>query len=842
MNATRRIARFCASALTLVVLLTAFGALPGRAQSGGLSAALLSDGQFVYGPNAYDFDIPAWIETRAPHLMPYAAPLEGLAAYASVNPRLLLTLMELRTGLLSDPAADPENPFGWDETGFSGQVEAVNAVLTNAYYLHLHQYSALDPAERSLPPLTLADGSELAVAPEVNAGTYAVLAFLARTETADSLPAALQAFPALWADSFPGDDPLDESNQVYIPGSLTAQEIPPPSLLELPFARGQSWWFGGVHHNLGITGSDASSIDFANEWRYWMCPDPPDCMEGYAPYDLTPYPIRAAHADWITTIPGTRYGITAPCQATVYSRHDRTGWATRYYHLENVQAAPYVLSPIAQNQVLGYMADTKKEALCNGGDSSGHHVHFSLMFNGAFVPIEGAALSGWVVHGEYDNFGNLVAYGNGTYLSRDGTTIYAGGSVLNDYTPLTPDPLSPANGALLARTEPVVVSWTLRAEAQAYYVELLQGGTPIANSGWITATSYDFGLRPSGDYTWHVKARDASLEESPWSAAWALSVTAPDLEVTSLTAIPSLAMVGQPVQVQVVVTNVGTEAVPAGGFRLDLYLDRAPSGCGDFGDYSTVIASLAPGASQTVTFDLPGFPAVGDHSLRAYADSACLVEEVGEANNQRGPLPLGVRAPLPAGMHDDTDARIFYTGPWTTWDSGDLYGGSAHWVTAQGSAAEFIIQGSQFILTFTKDDDYGDVDVYVDGVYLATIEQHFDGSYTFFQQTWASPDLGGGLHLVRLVQAGPLGMEVDAVRVKAYVPPPAPPSNLQAVYAYDPSRVILTWTLSPDDGDLDGYRIFRNDSIVDEVVHGVAGPREGPRGPGGEGRRERGGV
>ncbi|MEZ0395395.1 MAG: CARDB domain-containing protein, partial [Anaerolineales bacterium] len=828
METKRLVLRVLAGALTLALLLTALGAVstpPVHAQAGGLSAAVLSDGQFVYGPNVNGFDLTAWLEANAPHLLPYAADLEGFASYASLNPRLLLALMELRTGLVSNLAADPANPFGWPQSGFEAQVQAAAEVLTSAYYLHLHRYSALDPAERSLPPLPLPDGSELTLAPEVNAGTYAVLAFLAQTETADSLPAALESLPAVWAVLFPADDPLDESNQVYIPGSLAAQSTPPPSMLQLPYQRGEAWRFWGVHHNMGYTGTDASSIDFTNEWRYWICPDPlNDCMEGYAPYDLSPYPIRAAHSGWITTIAGNKWGITAPCQATIYTNYDRTGWATRYYHLENVQATPGAPPvPIAQNAILGYMADTKKEALCNGGASSGHHVHFSLMYNGAFVPIDGTALTGWVIHPQYDASGNLVPYGSETYLSRGGQIIYAYQSIpiLNDYSPLTPEPLSPDNGSLLSRTTPVVVSWSTPPEAVAYFVELRRDGVLVAESGWITANTYDFGLQPWGTYTWRVKARDASLYESPWSTAWMLTVTIPDLTITDLSASPSLAAVGQPVTVSVTVTNSGTEAV-ASPFRLDLYLDDAPTGCSDFGGFSTTLPGLAAGASQTVTFDLPAFPAVGDHSLRAYADSACAIEESHDDNNQAGPLGLGVREPLPLGYHDDTDPRIVYSGAWTTWTSDDLYGGSAHYSLAQGSTADFIISGSKLTLIYTKDDEYGEMDVYVDGVYLATIDQN--SVATFFQQTWSSPDLGPGPHVIRLVQKAEGNydlIEVDAIRVREFIPPPAPVSNLQASYAYNPGRVLLTWTLSPDDSRIDGYRIFRNGVTVDEVLPGV---------------------
>ncbi len=66
-----------------------------------------------------------------------------------------------------------------------------------------------------------------------------------------------------------------------------------------------------------------------------------------------------------------------------------------------------------------------------------------------------------------------------------------------------------------------------------YYAELwLQGGSMLANSGWIPGTSWTTPALNAWDnptYTWHVRARDAShtVAMSPWSAADSFYIDGP---------------------------------------------------------------------------------------------------------------------------------------------------------------------------------------------------------------------------------------------------------------------------------------------------------------------------
>src|SRR4030067_859472 len=71
----------------------------------------VSNGEFVGGPNVGDFDIQAFLQNRDSPLAPYAQDVALWASYSSVNPRLLLAVLEFRYGLvtsLPDGAAQDE--------------------------------------------------------------------------------------------------------------------------------------------------------------------------------------------------------------------------------------------------------------------------------------------------------------------------------------------------------------------------------------------------------------------------------------------------------------------------------------------------------------------------------------------------------------------------------------------------------------------------------------------------------------------------------------------------------------------------------------------------------------
>ena len=365
----------------LAVFLSAFGgrtmlSVDAQEATAVASDYILSDGQFVYGPNIGDFNVKTWLEANAPHLLPYAENLYGRSEYYSINPKIYLTLLEMHSQLISAPRSELiEDPFGLTKAGFISQIEYLSETMTEAYYLHLYSYSPLPVSQRSLKPFITPGGITLKAASDTNAGTYAIIAGLAALDEKfiSSMLDNSQSngFYQTYLRLFGKDNPTDEKNHIYIRGEAGSL-VPSSNLLQLPYLQGLSWRFGGVHNSSGgTTFTDASSLDFYPWPGSWGS-------------DTSNMWVVAAAA-------GTPYRLSACSYKIIHS----DGWETSYYHLENTQ---FITGSIKQNDKIGVIANTEAEATCTGGAASGPHVHFSLRRNGAYVAINGTALSGWNVH------------------------------------------------------------------------------------------------------------------------------------------------------------------------------------------------------------------------------------------------------------------------------------------------------------------------------------------------------------------------------------------------------------------------------------------------------------
>jgi murein DD-endopeptidase MepM/ murein hydrolase activator NlpD len=73
-----------------------------------------------------------------------------------------------------------------------------------------------------------------------------------------------------------------------------------------------------------------------------------------------------------------------------------SGWATNYYHLSNLQVSAG--ATVYAGQWIADYADNQAQALCQGGGSTGPHVHVTLLQNGAQVEMHESEMSGWRVN------------------------------------------------------------------------------------------------------------------------------------------------------------------------------------------------------------------------------------------------------------------------------------------------------------------------------------------------------------------------------------------------------------------------------------------------------------
>jgi hypothetical protein len=274
-------------------------------------------------------------------------------------------------------------------------IEETSMTMANAYYEHLHTWGERKPASRrpAIPPtLRLEDGSLRQVDPGGSSGTFAVQALVARFSNAAEFEQTLEisgagSFERVFGDLFPTVDLQDASNEIDPPGT------PPANMLQLPFAMGSTWSFGGPHSWNGNNTPPFSSMDFFTGGA--TCSSPPYL-----------YAVSAAA------------GTTRRRRTTMLAEIDRGGWVTSYYHLRNLVPP----ASVTRNAALGTIACE----ICAGGYATGPHVHFSLKYNGAYVSLEGVELTGWTIHVGPE------AYNTGS-IERGGVSLNPWNSVLNDY-------------------------------------------------------------------------------------------------------------------------------------------------------------------------------------------------------------------------------------------------------------------------------------------------------------------------------------------------------------------------------------------------------------------------
>lgn len=355
---------------------------------------LVSDGQFVWGPDVGAFDLRSFLKAHNSPLEPYAPEIELWSSYSSVSPKVLLAVLEVRDGLFHFL------PRGTSPEEIRARIEDTATDLAMAYYEHLYLWGSRRPHGEASPPagpaLVFKDKSVALLDRDLPSGTVAVAAAL--SEGNDIFDFQRQVSPYGGAGSFrgvlgalfPEVNPLDTSTAVNPAGP------PPGDLLQFPFPLGATWTASGPHSWYGGSYPPPySSIDFFTGGA--TCAKPPNL-----------YTVAAATGDSFR-----------PSGYRCWVEVDHgNGWVTSYYHLKN----SYSGSRIGRNGKLGTIACE----ICAGGFATGPHVHFSLKYNGAYVSLEGVNLSGWTVH-----VGNQP-YTSGSFVRRQ-VSLPAYSEILNDY-------------------------------------------------------------------------------------------------------------------------------------------------------------------------------------------------------------------------------------------------------------------------------------------------------------------------------------------------------------------------------------------------------------------------
>ena len=335
--------------------------VPQAVTAQGPSEKILPDSELVFGPASGGFDAAAFVEARGGYLATYSETVEGVersgadllelaAGRYSVNPRLLLALLEYQSGWVTRAEA-PEGsltyPLGRAQGGTEGlfrQFEwAANTLNANFYGWR----------DGSLTMVILGDGERAGLYPGLNPGTAAVQAFFAHVYSGEAWRGAAgpRGLAATYRRLF--GDPFASPADPLLPERLIQPEM------QLPWAIGETWFYSaGPHGGWGL-GSAWAALDFL----------PPGAETGCY---ITPFWARAVASGVIVR---SEYGLAV--LDLDGDGNEGTGWTVLYLHLADDGRAPpgAVLSA----------GDPVGRPSCEGGNSSGTHVHLARRYNGAWI-------------------------------------------------------------------------------------------------------------------------------------------------------------------------------------------------------------------------------------------------------------------------------------------------------------------------------------------------------------------------------------------------------------------------------------------------------------------------
>lgn len=362
---------------------------------------IMPDAEVIFSFTAADFKVGEYVKQQGGYLSRFKdylgstgwingdQAIERLAVENSINPRLLLALLEFESRWVRGQPVDQlhtDYPMGFEDYRYKGMTVQMVWAINNmaiAYY---------GWRAGTITHLEFPDGSTLRLDPRLNAGTVAIQYLFSREHSRSEWEQIIDpksGFPAMYLEMF--GDPWARADA--IPPIFPAALNQPP--LTLPFEPGTEWSMTGGPHNAwgqinpniyDTTHTVFAAIDFAPSTDHGGC-DPTTTWVTAAAPGLV---VRSDNGAVMVDLDGDGY--------------EQTGWNLLYMHIGKKDRVP-VGTWLEVNDHIGH-------ASCEGGVSTGTHLHFTRKYNGEWVTADGPIpfiMDGWrVVAGEKAYEGKLV--------------------------------------------------------------------------------------------------------------------------------------------------------------------------------------------------------------------------------------------------------------------------------------------------------------------------------------------------------------------------------------------------------------------------------------------------
>lgn len=363
----------------------------------GPSYPILPDSQFINGPAQVGFNTtefvsgyPGWLkyyrEYAADAQRSGAGIIDLVARNYSVSPRLLLALLEYQAGALTQPVLDESlatYPLGYqsyDHKGLYLQLNWAANFLNNGYYAY---------RQGKLSEILLQNERTERLDPWLNAASATLHQYFNFQYEDDALyykaishDGLAQTFRDLFGDLWSNDQP-------HIPGSLTQPEF------ILPIELGETWAFtGGPHTGWGL-GEPLAALDFAPPVLSGNCDTAPSWALAIASGVI----VRSETGQVMIDTDG--------------DQDERTGWNIFYLHIATEDRIP-LGTTVERGDRLGHPS-------CEGGRSTGSHIHLARKYNGEWIPAEGVLafnLEGWIAYNGSEEYRGTLKRGSRTIIAN----------------------------------------------------------------------------------------------------------------------------------------------------------------------------------------------------------------------------------------------------------------------------------------------------------------------------------------------------------------------------------------------------------------------------------------
>jgi len=352
--------------------------IPNRLNQTSSNLKLFPDSEVVNSPSSVDFDIAAYVDQAGGYLSTYkeqvyahgemsgAAIVEKVSKEFAIHPRLLLALIEHQSGWVYGPKPADEfsqwYPLGikMDAAGLHHQLVQAAGLIESGYY---------GWREGTLVTTDFQDGWKLRLAAELNCGTVGLMQFfstLYRFEDWSNTLYGEDGFIATYSRMF--GDPwviAQEHEPIFTPDVLQPELI-------LPFEPGVVWAYTVGPHAAWGAADVRAALDFS----------PPTAESG-------------CHTNW-NWVTAAGAGLVVRSEEGVVvvdmdgDGYEQTGWNIIYLHIATTNRVP-VGTWLEAGDRIGHPS-------CEGGKSTGTHLHIARKYNGEWVPAEGPlafVMSGW---------------------------------------------------------------------------------------------------------------------------------------------------------------------------------------------------------------------------------------------------------------------------------------------------------------------------------------------------------------------------------------------------------------------------------------------------------------